>query len=387
MPNNGAYNNQAANAGERNVGAVGLTRLPVASQADPDVLFHDTFDDQPDWHSGLAENNTGAFPVNGAGPDRVQIAGTHTVPEGWYAVRQDPVWAPSTGHPDRHEAIEILASNSDKTRSGTGKSYVSWRDSTAGVANGQWNSDSILAKYFPGQELTEVFVRIWIRFGPNWTPSGLTGQSKLFRLSRWDGEGDIFGFGSSKNNGPVWFWDYEKTSGGVRNFTALRGHPIATNYGMANPAPLGFARSSINQNLMEFTFNFDNNIRDLNGDGTNDNTIDTLLNLQTGLPLAGIVEHDEVYGDSWRKVEFYAKMNSAPGVRDGVVRQWIDDDIVVQSNQVPWMGSDSPGGIEFNIVAIGGNDYFHAYPDSDRREEWYAIDEVLIRSSLPEDKL
>ena len=39
---------------------------------------------------------------------------------------------------------------------------------------------------------------------------------------------------------------------------------------------------------------------------------------------------------------------------------------------------------KWNCVAIGGNDYFHAYPTADRRSEWYAIDNLIMRHDIPE---
>src|SRR5690554_2715197 len=115
-----------------------LVTAPLFAGAE--VIFEENFDDQPDWHSGLPENNTGAFPVNGAGPDRIQRARTHTIPVGWDSVYQDPRWSPSMGHPDRHETIEILSNNFDKARGGIGKSFVQRRDSSPEPAHA-WNSD------------------------------------------------------------------------------------------------------------------------------------------------------------------------------------------------------------------------------------------------------
>ena len=86
-----------------------LMVVAVANSATGEVLFKEPFDDQPDWTSGMDINATDANPAGK--PDRVQSASTHVIPEGWYSIRQDPVWAPSTGYPDRHETIEILSSN------------------------------------------------------------------------------------------------------------------------------------------------------------------------------------------------------------------------------------------------------------------------------------
>jgi hypothetical protein len=40
--------------------------------------------------------------------------------------------------------------------------------------------------------------------------------------------------------------------------------------------------------------------------------------------------------------------------------------------------------VGWNFFAIGGNDYFQPYPNADRHEDWYAIDDIVVRDSLPE---
>ncbi len=41
--------------------------------------------------------------------------------------------------------------------------------------------------------------------------------------------------------------------------------------------------------------------------------------------------------------------------------------------------------VDWNVVAIGGNDFFQQYPNSDLREEWYAIDDVVIATEIPSE--
>ena len=335
-----------------------------------EVLFEENFDDQPDWHSGLSENDHN----NDGIPDRVQIGSDgYLLPNGWYSSRQDPSWAPSVGYPDGRESIEILNKNSSFARGGTGKSYVSWRDATE-APTFRWNSDSILSQYFPSG-LGQVYVSFWIKFDPNWTPLGETGASKLFRISSWDGVENIYGFGSDRYNGPVLFWDYKNTeSGGVRNSLSFRGFPIDTNYIPRNPEFINMPRSSSSG---DYGMNFDNNTRDLNGDGVEDNIIN-IKNLITEEPLSGIVNHDEVWGQNWHKIEFFIKMNTSAGAFDGVLKQWIDGQLVFKNETLPWMGNQSAKNRKWNVISFGGNDHFHAYTDSEKRQEWYSIDDIII---------
>lgn len=324
-----------------------------------EIVFQEDFDEQPDWTSGMHSSERAQVVSNG-----------DTLPENWFSTYQDPSWAPSLGHPDAHESIEILSKNSSKARGGVGKSYVGWRDSTTGPG-WRWNSDSQLTKYFP-EGYDELFVEFWIKFSPDWTPNGDTGITKLFRISHWNGEGSIYGFGSDRSNGPVMIWDYEHNSYGSRLNLTTRGYPIATNYVMTRPEKANWPREA-------GPMNFDNNIRDLDGDGLVDNEITKLLNLTTGDPVSGgVVPHDEIWGDKWHKIQFHVKMNSQPGVLDGELWMWIDDQLVVRNVTMPWAGYDATDMPKWNIVSLGGNSHFHAYPDEKRREEWYSIDDLII---------
>ena len=341
-----------------------LAMAPFFGQAE--ILFEEDFDDQPDWHSAMHST------------DRAQYQDTHTIPEGWYAVRQDPTWAPSTGHPDKHEAIEILERNSDKARSGT-RSYVSWRDYYDAGWN-RWNSDSILAKYFP-EGMDELYVEFYIQFQPGWTSEG---GSKLFRVTSWSGEPDFFGYGGGRENGPVFFLYYNVTSG-IRNALGFRGGPHGESYGMVDeniddiPRQLvgsGDYPGNWTSNTVGSTYEDDPEIPDrLNGG---------FIPKDSGY----FPSHEQIYGSPgvWTKYGFYLKMNSSPGVKDGIFKQWFNDQLVLETNKIAWVrNSESGKMVRWNVVAFGGNDFWRgSYNNEDRREEWYSIDDVLIATEPPE---
>ena len=105
-----------------------------------------------------------------------------------------------------------------------------------------------------------------------------------------------------------------------------------------------------------------------------------------------IVHHDEIYGPSgnWTKVAFYVQMNSAPGKPDGVLKQWINDELILNNNSIPWVGpkpwpratsQDMP---KWNVVGFGGNSYFAAFPDNMQHEEWYSIDDIVVSDQIPD---
>lgn len=343
--------------------------------ANSTLLFAESFDSQVDWDSGLPENISSANPAGL--PDRVQTTGTHTLPTGWYACRQDPRWADSLGYAGGHEAIEILSANSDKARSG-GKSYVAWRDSDEN--NGVWTSDNILT-WFSADGHDELFVRFYAKFDPNWTANV---QSKLFRIFHWDQQGELYKYTSSGFNGPGFFWDHFSGESTPCALLSPRGYPISSNYGLSNPTPINLARPP--QYLQDQPIYFTSYIKDLDGDGTDDNVIDTFLDSATGQPVDENSTFTTIWRDQWRKVEFYVKMNSAPGVRDGSLWMLIDDDFIFKNDNMPWAGSAAQTMPKFNTVSFGGNNDFHTYPNADRRQEWWSADDIEIHFALPEDK-
>lgn len=353
-----------------------LAAAPLFAGAE--VIFEENFDDQPDWHSGLPVNNTGAFPVNGAGPDRIQRIGTHTVPLGWNSVYQDPTWAPSTGHSDRHETIEILASNVDKARGGSGKSFVQRRDSSPEPAY-KWNSDGQLLKLFE-EGHDSLYVEFWIRFDPDWTVSPSNDSSKLFRVGSWSEGGSEFQAFGGGEQGPLFLWDWKRDNYGVRNVHALRGGPHGDNYTMDSFAKGGHPRGSLN---------YTTDTVGMGVDGSTPQILDRVNGGYISDRLSQIVEHYQVFGKSdWTKVAFYVQMNSAPGVSDGWLMQWINDEQIFNVRDIVWINSASNGAnkmVKWNFFSIGGNDYFKSYPDSVRRQEWYAIDDLVVRTSIPEN--
>ena len=195
-----------------------------ASITHAEVSFSESFDDQPDWNSGLAENDKSGASMSGGAAggwdvDIAQFAETHTIPVGWSFVRQTPSYAPSLGDPDRHENIEIssisTAENPNRARGGTGKSLVSWRDSDASKGTNSFVSDGLLMKHYPAG-FDQLYVEFWINFSDEtvatyFNPDYKTqtiGLSKLFRIYHWSGEGDAFDY---YNNGinPNIIWGIE----------------------------------------------------------------------------------------------------------------------------------------------------------------------------------
>jgi len=204
------------------------------------------------------------------------------------------------------------------------------------------------------------------------------GTSKMFRVYHFNGNyEDRFKF-FGETNSPKFIWDV----GG------------STTYGVRNSMSF-YARGPNHKNG-----DIEGLPHQLNGEGDMSASYKTEL---SGMRIDGSDAHlpnkvegglityqsqpaalDHVFGTEgvWTKVAFYVRMNSAPGVQDGVVMQWIDDQRIFFNDHIDWVRSDYDM-VKWNAVAFSGNDFFRGYPNEDKHEEWYAIDDLYIADSLP----
>ncbi|MGO1788330.1 MAG: hypothetical protein ACTHZ7_14760 [Sphingobacterium sp.] len=330
-------------------------------------IFTESFDELPDWTSDAIYNTTSKL-------DNFEV------PERWYAGTSRPLWSPATGYPDNHPVAEILKKNSYMARGGTGKSFVSWRESY----NPGWkkfNSDNVLLKYF-SKGYNEIYTEFWITFSNEMIETYYKkslGQSKIFRVYYFNGdETAIFSYFGG-NNKPGFSWDVSgggSTGYGVRNFHAylVRGESDIRNIIKGLP---GSMQGSGDTSLWYAA------------SATKGQAIDggspTLVDYKNGGTITkGPVALDQVFGtqSQWVKVAFYVKMNSGPGIADGELMQWINDERILHATSIPWIreGSDM---VKWNTIGIGGNDYFQAYPNERQYEEWYAIDDIVVRDAIP----
>jgi len=107
------------------------------------------------------------------------------------------------------------------------------------------------------------------------------------------------------------------------------------------------------------------------------------------LPVSGIVSHNQVYGHAWHKMGFYAKLNSAPGIADGAYTYLLDDQVILDLKQIPWIGEGGSMDAKWNNIMIGGNEFlnFASIPDDaplPERERWFAIDNIKVYRTMPQ---
>ena len=234
-----------------------------------------------------------------------------------------------------------------------------------------------------------LYVEFWVTFDPNWTTDGDgPNTNKLFRVYAFDDETPgtrVFRYFPTGDSGPIFFWNYAKSPRyGLRNPYAMRGGPYGENY-YDIPRPQGWPRA-VNRGSSSLNF-----VADTVGQGTGGSTPQIPDRVNGGVladDTDGLVSHEQVFGPPsarrWTKMAFFVQMNSAPGVADGMIRQWIDDVQIMSNSNIGWIGPTSETrDVRWNIVGIGGNDYFAIPPDSARHEEWYAIDDLVVRRTIP----
>lgn len=352
----------------------------------PEVLFTENFDSQPDWVGG---------DIN-----LIQDSNIHSktgIPPNWTTARS----APYAGF---GENMEILASNSDKRKGGSGKSLVVWRHHKQET----WGNDKILFKDVG--ERDSVYVEAYVQFDANWLPAGL---AKFIRIMAWNRSGDPFLYFGTGDAGPIFIWDMEHTiTYGIGNVLAFRQGPYALNSHLNNvnndnyfmsPTPAGFSRQ-LSAGDVRMNFETDLQNQDVGGtdskltckDSNNltdyDNYLVDISNRET--------IHDDIFGPiankEWTKIALYVSMNSAPGATDGVLAQWIDDKRTFFNSNIPWLGIDAnePGrdmsNIKWNMVGFGGNELITSNDmtrigktDEDLFSAYYAFDDIKIRTAPP----
>jgi len=366
---------------------VGTTVLVLAlwtNSSFAEIVLEDDFNKHEDWHSGLPENDM-IYSVGS--PDHAQHSFNNAIlPDGWFSIRQEPHWSPSKGYPDGHEMIEVLASNTDKARGGTGKSFVKWRDSQT-MTGGAWSSDGLAMYYLPDRPevpkdgLEEVYAEFYIAFSNESSGSYYAdafGSGKLFRILHWAGDRDAVYSYFNEDQVPAIGWQAGASSikYGIRNFLSFLAKGPKLDPGKVTGLPVQLQKGS------SISLPYSPSVMKGMGAGGTDTVLQDKKN--GGFITSGPVALDQVFGDetTWTKIGFYVKLNSAPGVYDGVAMQWIDDKRTFANETIAWIQPGYPMA-KWNSVLIGGNDHFSARPNEEHYQEWWAIDDLVVRNDIP----
>jgi len=314
------------------------------------IIFEDNFDDQPDWQTDT-KNSLGSIPL------------------GWDAGRTDEQWHPFSASWSMPSML-ISGDDVNKVYGSSGKSFISYSESFNDTTNNGFTSDGFITKDILPRE--EVNIEFKIKFQPGFAADSEGGQIKLFRLLSWNGISPRNKFFTSWNSWPIYIYDWAQNTYGLRHFHAFRCDDQETNYFCTNPAisdaPREISSGDMSANFTTDISSFPNLIPDLENGGV--------------IPTSGIISHNQVYGTDWHKMEYNLRQNSWPWVRDGILKVWLDGNVIIDMKQIPWIWNDGDMNSKWNSFSIGWNDNFHFNLDSlapvSDRERWYAIDDVIV---------
>lgn len=305
---------------------IGLSIFIFSAHVHGETLFTETFDDQPDWFPQTEEEGCSDLSCVG------------NLPAGWNYYRNDELWHPLTDGDGFNPTLQISNTN---FMGMSGKSLTIWNESNNGRSGDGWGADGILAKDL-GADYQELYVSMYIQFKPGFQFYATEANSaaiKMLRVSHWDRVGSPFSFFSGGNSAPIYIYDTSQSTTSFRHFHSYRCDPQADNY---------YCTPSYDKS---YTF-------------------------------PGAPAFTESLGDGeWHRLDWHIKNNSAPGIADGVLEFFVDSILALSRSDIVWMGSGSPGGIGWNIVAFGGNSYNLFSDPANMAEQWYAIDNIKISTT------
>ena len=242
------------------------------------------------------------------------------------------------------------AQSSGTCRGGSGKCMTYWQER---CCTQQVCSTGEIGKDL-GADYGEIYIRYYIKFSPTWAWIGGENvpQMKLLHIQHYSGSGTPYSyFGQSQTNQPIIIPGIKTYHGDVYFYIAYR---CENNYycqGTPSYASdVGSDQDHVNLGAWSSVL----------GDG------------------------------NWHSFEFYAKMNSGVGVKDGVAKFWLDGTLKYDSSThnggqgIPFSdtGGDTNPRRGWRHVSIGGNNSNQGASCSGPGcEQWYAIDDIAISTT------
>jgi len=300
-----------------------LTILIIPCVSYSEILFEDNFDSHPDWS-----------PAQPKGLSSLCYNNCSSAPEGYDGYRVGWTFYNDPGH-------NTLNIDSSQHRGPSGKAFIFWNESDPSEA---WENDGMLFLVL-GVPRSELYVRFYIKFQPGWKwRTGESAGQKFFRITHWPAGTDPSKFGTSGTQRPLTTLLLFKQNSGKANVKLVNNFRYEVNYKAHSNSEVYLA--------------------DGNYEGTG-SAFDKAGNLGDG---------------AWHCIEVQAKMNSAVGVADGVVRTWLDGVKISETTDLAFSdaGSETNPRHLWNWIALGGNTINHYAPLSDKSEQWYAIDDLVV---------
>lgn len=295
------------------------------------IIFEDNFDAQPDWVAAKSMDCEG----------RTSAPCAYTLPDNWDYVRNVESWHPTEGEPTKKAGQYI---SSDQFEGASGKSWIRYHESDkdASTDSNTWGNDGMMLKQLD-QDYQEIYATFDIKFDSGWQwASGHTGIFKLFRASHFDNatEGSPWAYFTSGDHGPLALFDLkESPTWGFRGTYALRCDPQEDVYYCAG--------GDEDDSLLPGT------------------TVDTPFNTTLG-------------DGGWHTMTYRLKMNSALTIADGVFQVWVDGQLLMDRQDIPWRSTNSSLSNGWNMIGLGGNTTNWYSLPVNKAEQWYAIDNFKV---------
>ena len=220
----------------------------------------------------------------------------------------------------------------------------------------------------PGQDDTgyeEIWITVWRKFQPNYYTN--QNMQKFIRVSHFNANSP-YGLtswhpkGDPDSHAPFVIGGFNGANGLDNYGYKLRYGYFAINlYPYANRSDYKWSPSDLNCGLYH--------------SAAGSKVIYTWTRLRSGTQHGGWQQPGN-YGDgNYHIHEYHFKMNSSPGLPDGVLEYYIDGICQVSLLNIPYIKSGLKM-LKWNLVALGGNNDF--YDPNGEYECYYAYDDVVI---------
>lgn len=325
---------------------------------DHKVIFETDFDDCTDWTVAQGDSNTSnLYPAYGYGetnfPDSFTgYDGAKYI--GWYDSRTYLT-------ANQHNTIVLDASHS---RAKDGKAVTHWTEVPLTASDGEASDGTLYISLTdqpgdPTKGYNEIWITLWRQYDPNYYTD--QNMQKYLKVSSYN---------SAEGGLSDWFGNVHlpKITAGTQgaNNVDSEGNKLRWFYGSIKLFPAA--------NRNDYVFqeeDLDQGIFKQGGTGA----IQTYATLSSGTQHGGW-QNQGNYGDgNWHLHEWHVKMNSAPGVSDGVYEYFIDKVSQHSVDNIPFIASGTQMN-KWNVVVLGGNNDY--YDRNGEYETWYAYDDVVI---------
>lgn len=303
-----------------------VMQIFLCSAGYSEILFQDSFDGHNNWTVKQPSGSTADSAYQG---ETSVLSGYHS-----YYVAGSYYSNPKNNS---------LILDTYNYRGDSGKGLTFWNESD--TRGDGWASDNQLGVSLP-KGYDDLYARFYIKFQPGWKwTSSADSEQKIARFTHYHGKSP-FQYFSGGNQHPIAGLHIAKFNAGKADACF---QPIFRYENVYYPDQATPSRSRAEAFYPKTSY--------YNGTGVDftDNT-------------------------NWQCWEMRVKMNSAPGVADGIYQFWIDGVLIFSVSNLAWSdsGAQSSPRLNWNYFVIGGNSFNHFAPNTNEAEQWYAIDDLVI---------